>query len=289
MIDAHHHFWRQADLPWLLGPEQPRIFGAYEPIRRDYPIEEYLNDINGHGITGSVYVQANWAPNWALDEARWVAAEAARVGWPMGIVAFADVTRRDFSRAIAKLAEIDGVKGIRHQLHWHDNLQFRFAPHANLCEDETVQANIAQLADHGFSFDLQVFANQMAGAVTLAKACPEVTFILQHVGMLEDRSKPGRAAWQKGLKALAACENVVCKLSGLGTFIHKNDPDHIADQVSVALSLFGPDRCLFGSNYPIEKIWTPFDDLWTATENAVPKKHRKAVFSETAARVYRLN
>lgn len=88
---------------------------------------------------------------------------------------------------------------------------------------------------------------------------------------------------------LAACENVTCKISGLGTFLHRNDADHIADQVKTALRLFGPERCLFGSNYPIEKLWTPFQDLWKATLSAVPKKHRDTVFTETAVRVYRLN
>ncbi len=67
MIDAHFHIWQQADLPWLMGPMQPRIFGPYEPIRRDYPIEEYLADAAAGGITGAVYVQANWAP-----AARWM-------------------------------------------------------------------------------------------------------------------------------------------------------------------------------------------------------------------------
>ena len=61
IIDAHHHIWRQADLPWLQGPMVPRIFGPYEPIRRDYPIAEYLADIEGSGVEKSVYVQSNWA------------------------------------------------------------------------------------------------------------------------------------------------------------------------------------------------------------------------------------
>ena len=93
MIDAHHHIWRKKDLPWLLGPERPRIFGPYAPLKRDYAVEEYLQDIDGAGITRSVYVQANWAPNWAADEAAWVRAEHDRTGWPHAIVAFADVTR----------------------------------------------------------------------------------------------------------------------------------------------------------------------------------------------------
>ena len=128
----------------------------------------------------------------------------------------------------------------------------------------------------------------MAGAVRLAKSCPDVTFVLQHAGMLEDHSKAGRKAWLEGLSALAACKNVACKLSGLGTFIHKNDPEHIKDQVKTALKLFGPDRCLFGSNYPIEKLWTSYSDLWAAYQDAVPKAHRNQVFTKTAARIYRL-
>ncbi len=288
MIDAHHHIWRQADLPWLLGPEQPRIFGPYAAIKRDYMIEEYLSDLQGTGIKGSVYVQANWAPNWALDEAAWVAAEAARVGWPMAIVAYADMTRFDCAEQLEKLADIPGVVGIRHQFHWHENPLYRFAARDDLCDDTLVQDNVARLAKHGFSFDLQVFSGQMAGAVRLAQSCPDVTFILQHVGMLEDQSKAGRKAWLDGLSALAECKNVTCKLSGLGTFIHKNDPDHIKDQVKTALKLFGPQRCLYGSNYPIEKLWTSYSDLWAAYQNAVPKAHQNQVFTKTAARIYRL-
>ncbi|MEM9583060.1 MAG: amidohydrolase family protein [Pseudomonadota bacterium] len=289
MIDAHHHIWRQADLPWLLGPEQPRIFGPYAPIKRDYMIEEYLSDIDGTGIKGSVYVQANWAPNWALDEARWVAAEAARAGWPIAIVAFADMTRRDCDVQLKKLADVPGVVGIRHQFHWHENPLYRFAPHADLCDDPLVQENVARLAEHGFSFDLQVFASQMPGAVRLAKACPDVTFVLQHAGMLEDTTKAGRKLWLDGMSALAGCENVTCKLSGLGTFIHKNDPAHITDQAKTALKLFGAERCLYGSNYPIEKLWTSYADLWAAHQDAVPKAQKSHVFHKTAARIYRLN
>ena len=77
IVDAHHHIWRQEDLPWLHGPMVPRIFGPYEPIRRDYTIEEYLADIAAAGVTRSVYVQANWAKERFLDE-------VARSGTPRG-------------------------------------------------------------------------------------------------------------------------------------------------------------------------------------------------------------
>ena len=289
MIDAHHHIWRQADLPWLIGPERPRIFGPYAPLKRDYMIEEYLDDIAGTGITGSVYVQANWAPNWAVDEVAWVQGEADRTGWPMAIVGYADMTRSDAPETFAAMRRYPAMRGIRHQFHWHENPAYRFAPNADLCRDPQVQANVAKLADLGWIFELQVFAPQMAGAVELARACPGTTLVLQHAGMLEDRSEAGRADWHEGLSALAECPNVVCKLSGLGTFVHRVDPDHIADQVRTALALFGAERCLFGSNFPIEKLWTGYADLFAATEAAVPKKARAQVFDETAIRVYRLD
>lgn len=292
MIDAHHHIWLQKDLPWLLGPEQPRIFGPYAPIKRDYPVEEFLADLDGTGVERSVYVQANWAPNWAADEAAWVQSVADRTGWPHAIVAYADMTAPDVRPALDRLSRHPLVRGIRQQFHWHQNPLYRFARHPDLCTDETVRRNITHLADYGWSFDLQVFALQMPGAAELAAACPEVTFVLQHAGMLEDTTRSGWAEWRKGMRALADHRNVVTKLSAFGTFIHRNDPAHIAKMVKETVAIFGAERCLFGSNFPIEKIWTSYADLFAAFEAAtakLPAKARKAIFNDTAARVYRLN
>ena len=86
IVDAHHHLWRQADLPWLSGPMVPRIFGPYEPLRRDYPIEEYLAEAIPCGVTASVYVQTNWPLERAVDEVRWVHAVHEQTGWPAAIV-----------------------------------------------------------------------------------------------------------------------------------------------------------------------------------------------------------
>ncbi len=94
----------------------------------------------------------------------------------------------------------------------------------------------------------------MAGATELAAACPKVTFILQHAGMPEDLSTAGIAFWRAAMQNLAAQPNVMCKLSALGTFIHRNDPDHIAAIVGEAIEIFTPSRCLFGSNFPVEKL-----------------------------------
>ena len=183
------------------------------------------------------------------------------------------------------------MRGVRQHLHWHENAMYRCAPHPDLPTDPVVQRNVARLADYDWTFDLQVFTGQMAGAAKLARACPGVTFILQHAGMLEDLSKEGLAAWRAGMKQLAGEPNVVSKLSAFGTFIHRNDAEHIKSILTDTVGIFGAKRCLFGSNFPIEKLWTSYGDLTTAFQSAaagLPKAQQKAIFHDTAQRVYQL-
>jgi predicted TIM-barrel fold metal-dependent hydrolase len=291
-VDAHFHVWRRADLPWLSGPMQPRIFGPYEPIRRDYPMEEYLADIEGTGVSKAVYIQANWPADSAEAEAGWLEGLASHTGWPHGIVAYADMTSEDVRPALDRLMRFPRLRGIRQQFHWHDNALYCFAARPDLCRDPTVQRNVARLADYRLGFDLQIFAGQMAGAAELADACPGVTFVLQHAGMLEDTSEEGRGAWREAMTNLARRPNVVAKLSGFGTFIHACDPAHIAWLSTETVTIFGAERCLWGSNFPIEKLWTSYATLFEAHRHAVgglSEAERQMVFHDTASRVYRLN
>ena len=291
VVDGHHHIWRQADLPWLVGPMQPRIFGPYEPIRRDYPIEEFRADIVGSDVAKSVYVQTNWAPEAYEDEAAWGQRTADRTGWPHAIVAYADFAADDVRPQLDRLSRYPLVRGARMQLHWHENPQYRFAARRDLPADRKIQRNVGYLADYGLSFDLQVFAPQMADAADLAECCPKVVFVLQHAGMLENLSPAGRAEWRAGIVRLAACPNVVAKLSGLGTFLHRNDPKHVADVVRETVGIFGAGRCLFGSNFPIEKLWTSYGALIAAYRDAVGRftlKEQQAILHDTAMSVYRI-
>ena len=203
IIDAHHHIWRRRDLPWLDGPMQPRIFGPYEAIRRDYPISEFLSDLAGTGVTQSVYVQANWAKDRFEDEVAYVQQAADETGFPQGIVGYADFLADDVRPQLDRLTKYRGMRGVRMQLQWHENPQYRFAAGPDLARDPKLQTNVGHLADYGWSFDLQVFAGQMEGAAELAASAPKVTFILQHAGMLEDLSPEGWARWRKGMRLLA--------------------------------------------------------------------------------------
>lgn len=292
VVDAHHHIWLQKDLPWLLGPMQPRIFGPYEPIRRDYTIQEYRGDIVGLGVEKSVYVQANWAKDRFEDEVAWVQTTADEHGFPHAIVGYADFLADDVRPQLDRLARYPLMRGVRMQLHWHRNPMFRFATAPDLCRDPVLRRNVARLADYGWSFDLQVFAPQMESAAELAAAAPNVTFVLQHAGMLEDLSETGREHWRAGMAKLAARPNVVSKLSAFGTFVHRNDPKLIAGIVSDTIATFGSRRCLFGSNFPIEKLWTDYGSLLRAHRDAarvLSREQQDDIFWNTAHRVYRMN
>jgi predicted TIM-barrel fold metal-dependent hydrolase len=291
IVDAHHHIWRRQDVPWLLGPIVPRIFGPYEAICRDYPVSEYLADIAPAGVTRSVYVQANWAKERFEDEVKWVQQAADETGWPHAIVGYADLLVDDVRAQLDRLSRYSRLRGIRMQLHWHANPQYRFAAKPDLMREPQFRRNMSYLAQYGLSFDLQVFASQMEDAAELASEFSATTFILQHAGMLEDLSAIGRAAWRQGMMKLARRPNVVCKLSGLGTFIHKVDGGQIGEIARETIGIFGADRCLFGSNFPIEKLWSSYDGLIKAYRAALagcPLVAQDDIFSGTAKRVYRI-
>lgn len=289
IIDAHHHIWRQRDLAWLQGEMQPRIFGEYRAIMRDYPIEEFRDDAAPCGVVRSIYVQANWPAGREVEEAAWVAGEAARAGMVGAIVGFADFARPEVDETLARLRAVPGLRGIRQQLHWHANPLYRFAPRPDLSDDPAWRAGFARLAGTGLVFELQVFAGQAEPAERLVRDFPDQVFVLEHAGMLEDRSAQGLAAWRGMLRRLAARPNCLAKLSGLGTFLRAARVADWRPVVAEAVQAFGPDRCMFGSNFPIEKLWTSYAGLmevFAACIDDLGEAERRAVLHDTAARVY---
>jgi predicted TIM-barrel fold metal-dependent hydrolase len=178
------------------------------------------------------------------------------------------------------------------QLHWHENPLYRFAPQPDLMNGRLFRANLAQLQDFGWLFELQVFASQMRDAAALVRAFPGIPFVLLHAGMLEDLTPGGRAAWKEGMRRLADLPNTYVKLSGLGTFIHRVDEAHIADVALQTVAWFGAPRCVFGSNYPIEKLWSSYGELVGAYRRALAplsEADQTRIFSGTAGRLYRLD
>lgn len=291
IIDAHHHIWELRRVPWLSGPVLPRIFGEYSALRRDYLAGEFKRDLARHGITQSVYIQINVNPGDEVAETAWVQGEADRSGVPSGIVAYADLAAADVGAVLDRHLAYRNVRGIRQQLHWHENAQYRFAPRPDLMHDPAWRAGLQEVGKRGLSFDLQVFASQMPDAAQLARDFPGVSFVLLHAGMLEDRSPAGWALWRKGMRELAACPNVSTKLSGLGTFVHACSTELWRPVVEQTLEIFSPRRCMFGSNYPIESIWTGYAPIIETMHECLAglsAAERRLVWHDNAARFYRL-
>jgi predicted TIM-barrel fold metal-dependent hydrolase len=131
----------------------------------------------------------------------------------------------------------------------------------------------------------------MAAAARLARDFPQATFVLLHAGMLEDTSADGRARWRTGMRALAAAPNVSVKLSGLGTFRRACSVDLWRPVIQETVEVFGPRRCMFGSNFPIEKLWTTYAEVVRVTTECLAglsAEEQRAVLHDTADRVYGL-
>jgi predicted TIM-barrel fold metal-dependent hydrolase len=194
IVDSHHHVWRMRDMPWLSGPMVPRIFGPYEPIKRDYLIDEYIADARSGGITQSVYVQANWPLDQVVAEVRWLNELHQETGWPTAVVGAVDLFSPDAVDVMKKQAELPIVRGTRLQLHWHEREEFRFASAPDRMKEPVFRRNVAALEDLGWLFELQVFPGQLADAAEFVEAVPDVLFVLVHAGMLtdlEDADRPG--------------------------------------------------------------------------------------------------
>jgi predicted TIM-barrel fold metal-dependent hydrolase len=292
IVDSHHHIWRMADLPWLRGPMVPRIFGPYEPVRRDYLVDEYVRDVTAEGVDAAVYVQPNWAPDRVVDEVRWVQGVHDATGWPHAVVGSADLFDPHAGEIFRQQMAVSPLlRGTRLQLHWHEDERFRFASGPATMHDPVFRSNIGLLADLGWLFELQVFPSQMADAARLVADFPGTTFVLVHAGMLESAGPRHVGPWRAGLELLAPWPNVVVKLSGIGTFVHRVDEGLIRLVTTTAVDLFGPQRCMFGSNFPIESIWSDFHTFmqtWLRVVADLPVEARRDVLGRTARRVYSL-
>ncbi|MDN5851912.1 MAG: amidohydrolase family protein [Actinomycetia bacterium] len=292
IVDSHHHVWRKQDMDWLSGPMVPRIFGPYEPIKRDYLMDEYVADATSAGIVESVYVQANWPLEKVVDEVRWLDRARGETGWPAAVVSCTDLFNDDAvdvmreQRATSSL-----VRGTRLQLHWHERPEFRFASAPDRMNDPTFRKNLSALPDLGWLFELQVFAPQMRDAARLVADNPDTQFVLVHAGMLVSQDPAEVEEWRTGMRELAALPNVVVKLTGQGTFMHRVDTGLIGFVAREVIELFGADRAMFGTNFPVEKIWTempPLVDAWRDALGSLSADEQHAVFAGNARRMYGL-
>ena len=171
---------------------QPRIFGPYEAIRRDYPMSEYRADASAAGVEKAVYVQANWPVDRAEAEVAWVETVAHETGWPHAIVGYADMTVADVRPALDRLARYPRVRGVRQQFHWHENPLYRFAADPDLCRDACCPDQCRPIGRLWLVVRPAGFCRPDAGRCrTRPRLSRKSSFVLQHAGMLTD-DLPGR-------------------------------------------------------------------------------------------------
>jgi predicted TIM-barrel fold metal-dependent hydrolase len=194
-------------------------------------------------------------------------------GYPHGIVGFADLSSPDVQAVIEAHCAFPNVRGIRQCLNFHRD------PVKTL------------LKRYDLSFDLQLYYTQMEEAVALAREFPDTPIVLNHTGMPVDRAPAEIEGWKKAMKLLATAPNVSCKISGLGMGDWEWTVDSIRPYVLHAIDAFGVERCMFASNFPVDKLFSSYDAVFNALK-AITKDfsadERRALFHDNAERVYRL-
>jgi len=161
----------------------------------------------------------------------------------------------------------------------------------DLVKTSAWRRGFALLHRFDLSFDLQLYPAQMADAAALAHANPETLIILNHAGMPVDRDEEGIRLWKRGIRQLASAPNVAVKISGLGTVDWKWTVDSIRPFVLQTIEAFGVSRCMFASNFPIDKLFSDFDTLYDSFREITASftaDERRKLFHDNAARYYRL-
>jgi len=293
IVDAHHHLFDldRAFYPWLSPrPVPPSISGDVTPIAKPYLIDDYRAEFGRYDVIKSVHVEAGYDPAAPVAETEWLQGIADRHGYPHAIVAKIPLQSENAEELMARHKAFRNVRGVRHMLNWHDDPKKRFTTE-NYLDNPAWVRNYARLSGHGLSFDLQIYPGQIKQAAALVRDNDKIPVVIDHSGMPIDRSADDIARWRDGLKALAALPHVSMKISGLGMCDHRWTVDSIRPFVLTMIDIFGPRRCMFGSNFPVDKLYSRFETLFGAFDSITAgfsDGERADMFVHTAERFYRI-
>ncbi|GHH60441.1 amidohydrolase family protein [Lentzea cavernae] len=275
IVDAHHHLWDLSvrDQDWITDPPM----GA---IRRSF-LEPDFVAVAGE-VSASVLVQTVCVPE-ETPEFLAIAASSDVVG---AVVGWTDLTSAGVADALAELVESpDGswLRGIRHQVQGEPDPEW-------LCRKD-VWNGLAAVGAHGLVYELLTLQHQMPAARRTVAALPQVHFVVDHCSKPAIGSDPGE--WAELIRSLAAHENVTCKLSGLVTEADWEhwDIDLLRPYFEVVLDAFGPERLMFGSDWPVCLLAATYDEWLGAARELVSELsagEQAAIFGDTARRVYGL-
>ena len=294
IVDPHQHFW---DLgrnyyPWLCDPNTPpRRYGDITPLKRNYLPPDYLRDASALNIVKTVHVEALWDPADPAGETRWLEQVAAEYGYPHACIAAAPFMRDDIEAILAAHAKSRLTRGVRNFPAATQTSTQEARGAAGSMDDPKWRRGYALLEKYGFSYDLQTPWWHFDAAAALAADFPQTQIIIVHAGLPADRSAEGLAAWRAALETVAAQPNVAIKISGLG---RPGLPWTLTANGAVirdTINIFGPERAMFASNYPVDSLAGSFQMIYGGFRAAVSNRQieeRRMLFHDNAVRIYRL-
>lgn len=292
IIDAHHHFWElgHGHYPWLEDHVVPFRYGDYSAIRRSYLVDDFRRDHGRHRIVKSVHMEAEWDPRDPVAETRWLHALHDRTGWPHAMVGQAWFARDDIAAVLSGHAAFPLIRSVRQKPAAAPS-PAAFVPGApGSMADPAFRAGYRLLAKHGLHYDLQTPWWHLGEAADLARDFPDTLIVLNHTGLPADRSAEGLAGWRQAMAAFAVEPNTAVKISGIGVPGHAWTVELQRSVVLDTIGMFGPDRCMVASNFPVDSLCADYDTIFsgfTAITAGLSPAARRAVFHDTAARVYR--
>jgi predicted TIM-barrel fold metal-dependent hydrolase len=292
MVDAHVHFWDPAKryYPWLCDrPLIPFRYGDYSAICRPYYPADYLADARGHNVVKTVYLEAEWDPRDPIGEMDFIAGMRRDTGFPNVAIAQAWLDRDDIAAVLESHAARGFVRGVRQKPRGSASPADR---RPSSMSDSVWRAGFARLRPLGLQFDLQTPWWHLHEAAILARDFPDTQIVLLHTGLPADRSREGLAGWKAAMAGLARCPNVAVKISGIGLPGIPWTAENNREVVLTTIELFGVDRCMFASNFPVDSVCGDLDTIFSgykAITAGFSAAERRKLFHDNAIRLYRID
>ncbi len=293
IVDAHHHLWdlQACHYPWLMARGVTRFFGDPTPIQKDYLVADLRDDATDYELAASVHVQVGVAPGEELNETAWLQKTGDETGLPSAIVAFCELDSPDAPQLLGAQLGFSRLRGMR-QIIGRSDAEDAVTGSGALVDDPLWRENLALLGELGLSFDLQLTPGQVTRVAEALANAPDTDVALCHCGSPWDQTKSGIESWKEGLRLLASLPNVYCKISGVGMFDHNWTSDSIRPIVESCIEIFGAERSMFGSNFPVDKLHASYSRLWRAFEEisaCLGAREQQLLFGDTARNFYRID
>ena len=292
IVDAHHHLWdlEECHYPWLMARGVKRFFGDPAPIQRNYLVDDLRADSAGYELEASVHIQVGVAAGDELKETEWLQKVGEEHGLPSAIVAYCELDDPAAPRHLEAQLDFPRLRGVR-QIVGRSDEEDQQTGSGRIVGSSVWCENLAALAEVGLSFDLQLTPPQVPSVCDALSDAPDTKIAVCHCGSPWDQTPEGLSSWREGMALLASMPNVHCKISGLSMFDHDWTVDSIRPIVEACIELFGPDRAMFGSNFPVDKLHASYADIFTSFEAIVAGMsyaEQAKLFGGTARSFYRI-